>query len=166
MKNIFITGISRGLGKASCYQLFKDGYNIYGTYNTTNEKEISQIKKDISGITLFKVDLSKRKDTLNLLKKIKNIKFFALVNNAGEYAPEDFKNYDMSSWDRVIELNVSSIVLLSTGLYENMEQGGAIINMASIYGAFYGGNSAVSYSASKATVVTLTKTLANMEVKM
>jgi 3-oxoacyl-[acyl-carrier protein] reductase len=162
MKNVLITGASRGLGNAIAKQLASEGYSIHGTYNTASGEVLEQLKKDIPGVTLYKVDLSKRTETLALIDQLKSISLYGIVNNAGQYIPEDFKHYDIKTWDKVIELNVTSILLLASQLQENMEEGGAIVSLSSIYGAVFGGSSAVSYATSKATVASLTKALANM----
>lgn len=161
MKNVLITGVTRGIGKAICYQLAKDGYYIYGIYKSDNINNINQLKKDIKNLTLYKADLTIRKNTLDLIKKLKKIKFYAIVNNAGMFLAEKLQDQTLEIWDKTLELNVTAPKIITSMLADNIEKGGAVINISSIYGYVYGGYSGIIYATSKAAVANLTKTLGN-----
>ena len=57
MKNIFITGVCGGMGKATALYLLEKGYNIIGIDN----KEFC----DVGGITYYKVDITSKISSLN-----------------------------------------------------------------------------------------------------
>lgn len=84
-----------------------------------------------------------------------------LVNNAGIYPASPLLETTEEMWDRVMEVNLKAVFLLSKAILPDMvEKGsGRIVNMASIDGKKPGpGNSA--YSASKAGVISLTRSMA------
>lgn len=160
MKNVLITGVSRGLGKEEAIFLSKEGYKIYGTYNKS-ETETEELKKEISNLELFQVDLFDRKQTLNFLEKINGIKFHAIINNAGVYIPEKIDEFPIDTWDKILEINLTVPRLIVGKLADNIEDGGVVVNVASIYGVCYGGFSGIAYATTKAAISNLTKTFAN-----
>lgn len=157
-KKILVTGVSSGIGDAIARDLIKDGYFIIGTYNSTNP---SKIKKDLGDkIELHKIDLSDRKQTNQLISKLNNIELHGIVNNAGMIDFEDFEDFDFDIWDKTFEVNVNAPLLISNKLSKNLSKNNAIINIASTDG-FTGTFSSMSYSASKAALINLTKSLGN-----
>lgn len=159
IKNALVTGSSRGIGKAICEKLVEDGFFVYGTYNSS-EEEALQIEKELKNVKFFKVDFSKRNETLEFLEKLNDIKFQAIVNNAGMFAEEDFENFDLDAWDAVLEVNLNTPLIISTKLQNSIVEGGAIVNISSTDG-FTGSFGSMAYSASKAALSNLTKSLAN-----
>lgn len=158
-KTAFVSGISRGIGKAICEKLVSDGYKVYGTYNTGKE-EAEYLKKNLGNIEIFQVDFSDREQTLRLIEKIKDFQLDALVNNAGIIEFEDFDDYDFGIWDKTLAVNLTTPLLISLGLKNNIKSGGAIVNVSSTDGMI-GSFSSMEYSASKAALINLTKSLAN-----
>jgi NAD(P)-dependent dehydrogenase (short-subunit alcohol dehydrogenase family) len=158
-KNVLITGISRGIGRAICKRLAKDGYFVYGTYNTGGE-EARTLKDQVKGLNIYQIDFSDRTQTLALIDKLKEVPFQAIVNNAGMIEFEAFENFDIVSWDRTFEVNLNAPLLISLELGRKIKSGGSIINIASTDGLI-GSFSSMAYSASKAALLNLTKSLAN-----
>jgi len=158
-ENILITGISRGIGKAICELLVKEGYFVYGTYNT-GEKEATKLKEQLKNIDIFKVDFLDREQTTNFIEKLKDIKFKSIINNAGAFEPEDFNNFNIKLWDKVLEVNLNTPLLISMKLQDNIIDNGSIVNISSTDGLI-GSFASISYSASKAALINLTKSLAN-----
>lgn len=158
-KVVLVTGISRGIGKAICNKLVNEGFTVYGTYNT-GEKEAREVKKSLKNVEIFQVDFRYRDQTLALIKKLGEMKFDAVVNNAGMLEMEDFDNYDFEIWDNTLEVNLNTPLLISLKLQDNLKEGGAIVNIASTDG-FIGSFASMAYGASKAALINVTKTLAN-----
>jgi 2-deoxy-D-gluconate 3-dehydrogenase len=84
-----------------------------------------------------------------------------LFNNAGISIRKQPQDYALDEWRRVLDVNLTSALLMSKAVYPSMKAagGGKIVNtgsMASIFGAAY----AAPYAASKAGIVQLTKSLA------
>lgn len=160
MKKVLITGVSGNIGKAIARKLSNEGYFIYGAYNAS-EKEPKKLKSDIGNIKLLKVDFSKREETLKFVERLKNVKLDGLVNNAGIIVFEQFEKLDYKNWDRVMEVNLNTPFILSHGLRHNFNKGAVIINIASTDG-MTGAFVSISYSASKAALINLTKSLGNV----
>ena len=159
MKNILITGISRGIGKATAQLLINEGYFVYGVYNT-NKKAAEELKKTQNNIKLFQADFSKRENTKKLLEKLKGIKLNGIVNSAGVFLDMDFEKFNMKAWEDTFEVNVHAPLLLTQGLRNNLVDGSSVVNIAST-DAEVGSTAGLAYSASKATLISVTKSLAN-----
>ncbi len=82
-----------------------------------------------------------------------------LFNNAGIIRRADAINTSVDEWDRVMAVNVRSVFLMCKHAIPAMTSGGAIVNTGSGWGLKGGGN-AISYCASKAAVVNMTRALA------
>jgi len=160
MKNVLITGVSRGMGKATAKVLVDEGYFVYGIYNT-NKSEAEKLKKELINVEIFQCDFSNRENTLSLISKIKEIKFHGIVNSAGVFLDIDFNNFDMKVWEETFEINVHAPLLLSQGLKNSIVDGGAIVNISSTDG-MVGSISGMAYSSSKASLINLTQSLANV----
>jgi 3-oxoacyl-[acyl-carrier protein] reductase len=158
-KTALVTGISKGIGKAIARQLISDGFMLYGTYNT-GELEAKELKDQLKNLEIFQVDFSKRSNTLGLIESLRAIEFDAIVNNAGIFQPENFNDFDFNAWDATFEVNLNAPLLLSLKLKDNLRDGGTILNIASTDG-LTGSFNSIAYAASKAALISITKSLAN-----
>lgn len=157
MKSFLITGASKGIGLAIAKQLVGGGSTVYATYLTTDSGEIERISKE-TGIIFYKVDLSVRAKVLEFLDNLSGVVFDGLVNNAGMFEVEDVSKYNLDSWDKVMQLNVTTPLMLATTLHMN-DEGASIVNIAST-DAFVAAYVGVSYAASKSALISITKSLA------
>ena len=139
---------------ATARTLANEGYFVYGVYNS-NETEAEKLKKELGNMEIFQCDFSNRTNTLSLISKLKDIKFYGLVNCAGIFIGTDFENLDMKTWENTFEVNLHTPLLLSQGLKDNIEDGGAIVNISSTDG-MTGAVAGIAYSASKAALINLT----------
>ncbi|MCJ1229719.1 hypothetical protein MMC12_006388 [Toensbergia leucococca] len=88
-----------------------------------------------------------------------------LVNNVGRSEPGGPVEISEDVWDRQIDVNLKSVYLychLVLPIMEKQANGGNIVNVSSVSGLRYIGNSQVAYSAAKAAVIQFTKTTAAM----
>jgi 3-oxoacyl-[acyl-carrier protein] reductase len=160
IKNALVTGASRGIGRAICKQLVSEGYKVYGVYNTGVE-EAKELEGELGvGVETIQTDLSQRDQTLALVQRLSSITFDAIVNDAGMIEFEDFEHFDFGIWDRTFEVNLNAALVLCIGLQGNIRQGGAIVNITSTDG-MTGSFASMSYAASKAALINLTKSLGN-----
>lgn len=159
-KNALVTGVSRGIGRAIAKKLVNRGYTVYGTYYRSRTQALA-LKNKLKRVKLFQVDLTKRNQTLELITKLQKTKFETIVNNAGIFHLENFKSFDYQGWDKTLEIHLTTPLLICQQLQNNIEKGGAIVNIASTDGMI-GSYASLAYSASKAALINLTKSLANV----
>ncbi len=160
MKNILVTGISRGIGKAAAETLIKEGYFVHGVYNT-NENEALQMKKELENLEIYQCNFSDRENTLRLISDLHNVELHGIVNCAGVFVDIDFDAFEMSDWEKTFEVNLHAPLLLIDGLKGNIQKGGSIVNITST-DAFTGAISGLAYSASKAALTNLSMSMANI----
>jgi NAD(P)-dependent dehydrogenase (short-subunit alcohol dehydrogenase family) len=157
-KVVVVTGASRGIGRATAIQLIKAGYEVHGVFNKS--KDDADNLANEYGIKFHQADLSQREQTNNLAKELSQLQIKALVNDAGIFEADDLENMDFDNWDRHLEINLTAPLALSLALSKSMQAGSSIVNISStdgIIGAFDG----LSYAASKAALINITKTLGN-----
>lgn len=161
MKNVLITGASRGIGKAICAEFAKNGYRVFLNYNKSEEEAMRV--SDETGAVLVKADISKTDEVNKMAEFIRNNygKIDVLVNNAGISQIKLFTDITESDWDNIFDVNIKGMFLVTKAFVGDMisEKKGKIINISSMWG-ITGGSCEVHYSASKAAVIGFTKALA------
>lgn len=165
-KIAIITGASRGIGREIATVLAREGIRVIANYNKS-EKEAIELKESLKcegiDIDIFKADVSKREEVKKLveyaLKKYQKIDI--LINNAGIDQEKMFQDITDEDWDEIIKVNLYSVFCVSQEVIKNMikNKSGCIINISSIY-AIKGGACAAAYSATKAGIDGITKSLA------
>lgn len=165
-KLALVTGASRGIGKACALELAKAGYDIAVNFAGNEEaanKTVEEIKALGVDAAAFKFDVSNQeaaaKGVESVLEKFGRIDI--LVNNAGITRDGLFMRMSAENWDAVINTNLSSAFYVSQPVVKVMmkQRSGAIINMSSVVGVS-GNAGQANYSAAKAGLIGLTKTLA------
>lgn len=165
-KVALVTGASRGIGKSCALELAKAGYDIAVNFAGNEEaanKTVEEIKALGVDASAFKFDVSKQEDAAKgveaVLEKFGRID--VLVNNAGITRDGLFMRMSAENWDAVINTNLSSAFYVSQPVVKVMmkQRSGAIINMSSVVGVS-GNAGQANYSAAKAGLIGLTKTLA------
>ena len=158
-KNIFITGVSQGIGRAIAERFIKEGYCLWGTYNTGKEKAeelISLYGKD--AVTLLgPFDFERLEDTQRLAERIKPFRFDAVVFSAGRLsAQDDFNDFNLDDFVATFNCNFYAPLILATSLKDQINHDGSIVIVSSIE-AFQGAHFSMSYSISKAALISLMK---------
>lgn len=161
-----ITGSSRGIGRTTAEEFAKRGVNvvIVGINREDVEKVAEEIKAQYGVETLgVKADVSQSEDVKRLFEEAvkKFSKIEILVNNAGITRDNLLIRMKEEEWDAVLNINLKGAFLCSKEAVKIMAKNryGRIINISSVV-AFIGNPGQVNYSASKAGLVALTKTLA------
>ncbi|MDI1472847.1 MAG: 3-oxoacyl-[acyl-carrier-protein] reductase [Thermodesulfovibrio sp.] len=161
-----ITGSSRGIGRTTAEEFAKRGVNIVivDIDEERAKQSAEEIKSQFGVETLgLKADVSNAEDVKTLfeesLKKFGKIEI--LVNNAGITKDNLLIRMKDEEWDAVLNINLKGAFLCSREAIKGMSKikYGRIINIASVV-AFTGNPGQVNYSASKAGLIGLTKTLA------
>lgn len=167
MKKIaIVTGASRGIGREIAKTLAGEGIQVVANYNNSEQKAL-ELKKELENaninIDIFKADVSKREEAKALveyaLKKYGKIDI--LINNAGIAEFKEFTQLTDSDWNRMLNINLNSVFIMSQEVLKNMIQNkqGCIINISSIWG-IVGSSCEVHYSTAKAGINGMTKALA------
>lgn len=163
-KYALVTGGTSGIGFELAKLLAKDGYNLVIT--ARDETELIDAagvleSEGVEVITLAK-DLFDREQAFSLYAEIKqrDIAIDVLVNNAGQGVYGKFENNDIDRELAIIDLNISSLVILTKCFLTEMtaRNSGKILNLASIASKFPGPWQAV-YHGTKAFVLSFTEAI-------
>ena len=163
MKTALITGASGAIGYAIAEKFLENGYFVVGTYNSSADtlKTLEKKYKDI--FFSFKADLNSTLDISALYSFCeKNFGHIdALILNAGKDIYKLLTDTIEEEWDEIFSVNVKSAFLLAKYCLPEMirRKKGKIIFMSSVWGKV-GASMETAYSASKAALVGLTKSLA------
>ncbi len=153
---VLVTGATRGIGRETALAFLEQGYEVIGVY-VKSDDQAKELKK--KGITLYKCDISSKKQVENLAKKVGDIDI--LVNNAGISLRKVFQTVNAEEEQRLYGVNLFGTLNVTRAFLQGMinQKSGAVINVSSVFGEI-GGSCEVDYSASKAALIGLTKALA------
>ena len=166
-KVALITGAARGIGRAIALKLYTHGANIV-INDIVSENEINQnlqeIKKGTNEVIGIKADITKLDEVEKMIKEIINKfgKIDILVNNAGIIRDSLLIRMKEGDWDAVINVNLKGTFNCSRTVAKYMmrqKTGGKIVNISSVIGLI-GNIGQSNYSASKAGIIGLTKSMA------
>ncbi|EKN71672.1 2-deoxy-D-gluconate 3-dehydrogenase [Neobacillus bataviensis LMG 21833] len=160
-----ITGGNRGLGRAMALALANAGADIViiGRSEEKNNEVVREIQKFGRKAASFSTDLRDIPAINEMVAEVVSQfgKMDIFINNAGVSHTESAFDLKEEDWDNVMDLNVKSLFFCCQAAGRIMkEQGyGKIINLASVAGAV-GEVGIAPYTASKAAVINLTRSLA------
>jgi 3-oxoacyl-[acyl-carrier protein] reductase len=165
-KTAIITGASRGIGKGIATVFAQNGANVAFTFSKSVELAKKFEKELISlGVkaVAYQSDAANYSDSIKLIEKINTdfVNIDILVNNAGIAGPS-FKTweYPLKDWQEIIDIDLNGVFYCCKSIVPSMIENnyGRIVNIASIAGK-EGNPNAMPYSAAKAGVIALTKSL-------
>jgi 3-oxoacyl-[acyl-carrier protein] reductase len=167
MRNVIVTGGSRGLGLSIARCLAADGYRALAVARHNNDilaAAIIHAGQSCSGsLDFIPFDLSEIADIPNLVKKLRQDfgPIYGLVNNAALGLNAALANMHNSQIERMVRLNTVSPIVLTKYVVRHMmaDGGGRIVNVASIIG-FTGYSGLSVYGATKASMMGFTRSLA------
>lgn len=165
-KKALVTGSSRGIGKEIAKKFISEGACVWGicTKPSAAKEELETLAKK-NGVTFVEMyaNAGDAEVWANTIKEaLKQAgSFDVLVNNAGITKDGLSFRMKMEDWQNVININLTSAFIASQIVSSDMirQRKGSIINMSSIVGV-HGQGGQVNYSASKAGLIGLTKSLA------
>lgn len=165
-KVVVITGGTRGIGKSMVKAFAKEGAKVIINYNISEElaKELLEdINSYNTNCMIIKADVSLPSEVMNMYKLVitKYGKIDVLINNAGICDDNLIQMMPLKQWDRVIRTNLTGTYLCCREFSKAMirRKQGKIINIAS-YKGMHGCVGQANYSASKAGIIGVTRTLA------
>ena len=163
---VFITGASRGIGRATAFKFASEGWQVAVNYNNSKsqaEDLVNQLKNLGCNAMAFQADVS---DGVQLRYAIaqaqeKMGEIDALINNAGIAQQKLFTDISEEEWDRMFDVSIKSCFHACQAVIPSMvhRKKGSIVNISSIWG-ISGASCEVHYSAAKAAVIGFTKALA------
>ncbi len=161
-KNIIVTGASGGIGNSIVDKFNENSANILAT--GTNIKKLEELKSKFKNIKILPFDISqhdKIEDFINEATEELGGSLDAIVNNAGITKDNLTIRMRLEEWTKVIDINLTSTFLLSKYALKKMlkNKSGKIINITSVVG-HTGNVGQANYSASKAGIVAMSKSLA------
>lgn len=164
-KVAIVTGGASGIGRATALLFAQEGaaVAIVDIHHEKGNATAAEIKSAGGKGIFIPCDVTQAEDCRNAVEK--TVATFGgvhiLFNNAGIIRRANVLDTTEEEWDRVMEVNVKSVFLMSKYVIPYMEKagGGSIINTSSGWG-LKGGRNAVSYCASKGAVTNLTRAMA------
>ena len=162
-----VTGGSRGIGAGICKTLAEPDSVVCFTHYDQDEQAANASKIAIEDkgaqCEVFYFDISNYEETAEVINKIKD-KFGSLdvlINNAGITIDSLLVRMSESAWDKVIDVNLKSVFNATQAAAKIMmrQRSGRIVSIASISGVM-GNIGQTNYSASKAGIIGMTKTIA------
>ena len=165
-KTALVPGATRGIGRAIALKFASEGADIAFTYRSQHEaartlvEEIEAMGVRAKAYTSDAADLAQAHEVVEDVKATFG-RIDILVNNAGITKDGLMMRMDEAQWDAVIETNLKSAFNFIHACTPIMarQRGGSMINMSSVVGVS-GNAGQCNYSASKAGLIGLTKSIA------
>ncbi len=167
IKNVLITGGSRGIGRATAILLAEQGYQVVVNY-LNNSHAAQNVVQEIAAkggkAIAIQADISNEQQVVEMFRKIADDlgPLHALVNNAGIlFQQTTIENLSADRINRVLATNVTGYILCCREAVKVMSKrhgglGGAIVNVSSAAARLGAPNEYIDYAASKGAVDTLT----------
>jgi NAD(P)-dependent dehydrogenase (short-subunit alcohol dehydrogenase family) len=164
-KTALVVGASKGLGKTMALSLAGAGADVAVASRSKNLLE--QTRDEISDLgrrsMAVVTDIAKEEDIARMVDHVINEfkKIDILVNNAGIYVPGMALEVTGEDWDKTFSVNMKGLFSCSRMVGKHMveKKSGKIINIASVLGK-RAAQASSAYSASKAAIIQLTRSLA------
>jgi NAD(P)-dependent dehydrogenase (short-subunit alcohol dehydrogenase family) len=159
MKNIIITGTSRGIGYELALQFANAGHNVLAI-----SRKIPQELIKNSNVTCLSVDLSIENELVQVTDFLKSTwkKVDILIHNAGSLLHKPFSETTQEDFENIYKVNVFGVANLTRICLPFLQKGTHVVSISSMGGiqgsAKFAGLSA--YSSSKGAVITLSELLA------
>ncbi len=158
MKNIIITGTSRGIGHELALKFAENGHQVLAL-----SRKVSSVLLGNPNITCLQVDLSMAED----LEKVSNFlqswtHVDGLIHNAGALVAKPFADIALADFEAVYKVNVFAVAMLTQKVLPFLQTGSHVVTVSSMGGIqgsmkFPG---LAAYSSSKGAVITLSEVLA------
>jgi len=161
-KNIIVTGASGGIGNSIVKKLHEVGANVLAS--GTRIEKLEELKKIYNNIKILNFDISqidKIEGFIDTATDALGGGLDCMINNAGITQDNLAIRMSIDEWKKVIDINLTSTFLMSKFAIKKMlkNKSGKIVNITSVVG-HTGNIGQVNYTASKAGIVAMSKSLA------
>jgi 3-oxoacyl-[acyl-carrier protein] reductase len=159
MKNIIVTGTSRGIGAALVQQFAEEGHQIIALSRSNNTE-----LENLSNVSFYSVDLTNNLQVKSFANQIKEKydHIDVIIHNAGAIINKPFEEITTGEFEYIYKVNVFGVAALNSSILPLMQKGSHVVTISSMGGIqgsmkFPG---LAAYSSSKAAVITLSELLA------
>ena len=161
-KSIIVTGASGGIGNSIIEKLNQSGAKILAS--GTRIEKLDELKNNYRNVKTLKFDIShasKIDDFIEEATKELGGNLDCIINNAGITQDNLAIRMSLEEWQKVIDINLTSTFLISKAAIKKMlkNKSGKIVNITSVVG-HTGNLGQVNYTASKAGIIAMSKSLA------
>jgi len=161
-KNIIVTGASGGIGNSIVEKLNQAGANLL--VSGTRTEKLDELKNKFENIRTLKFDISqidKIEDFVENATKELGGNLDCIINNAGVTQDNLAIRMSLDEWQKVININLTATFLINKSVIKKMlkNKSGKIVNITSVVG-HTGNLGQANYTASKAGIIAMSKTLA------
>ncbi|HVZ91906.1 MAG TPA: 3-oxoacyl-ACP reductase family protein [Rhizomicrobium sp.] len=164
-RNAFVTGGSRGIGRAIALGLAEAGADVVLTYRERRDEALS-VAREIERLSrralALKMDVTDRSSVTAASEAARGFGAISiLVNNAGINKPTDFDQLSDADWDAILAANLKGPFICAQVFLPLLKEtgSGSIIHVGSVSGQ-YGGPRTAHYAASKAGLISLAQVIA------
>ena len=153
----FVTGASRGIGRAIALQLARAGARLCLHYHT-NRAAAEAVAKEIGApVHLLQADLRSTHEIEALVSLLGDVPIDILISNAGLWGPTPLGSTTLETLNAMLEVNVRSVFWLTQAMLPRLRDGARIVNISSIAGRIGRAGGRSLYGASKAAVDAFTR---------
>ena len=165
-RTAFITGASRGIGRAIARRLAAEGWSVGIDYLQARDQALA-LEEELRGqgyqALAVQADVADREAITAAVTRVEMAfgPVSLLVNNAGTASQRQFQDIEEDFWRRIFAVNVDGAFHTIQAVLPHMlhEKAGSIVNISSIWGQ-RGASCESAYSATKAALIGLTRSLA------
>jgi 3-oxoacyl-[acyl-carrier protein] reductase len=164
-KVAIVTGASKGIGASIAQHLAAEGAAVVVNYSSSKEgadRVVAEITKKGGKAVAIQANVAKKAEIARLFSEAKKAfgSLDILVNNAGIYEFSPIESVTEDHFHKLFDLNVLGLILASQEAAKQFgPTGGSIVNISSVVSTYTPANASV-YSATKAAVDAVTKSLA------
>ena len=160
-----VTGAGRGIGRATALELARLGADIViAELDAGGADKTAALVKDLGRrAVVVPTDVTKRTDLATMVERTRTAfgRIDVLVNNAGIYRAAATLDVTEEHWDAIMTINAKAVFFATQAVLPMMiaQKSGSIVSLASMAGKI-GSRTNLPYNASKAAVISMTKSLA------
>ncbi len=161
---VFVSGGSRGIGRATVLKFAEEGFTVYFSYNTRRDRAEEVAREAGDNVHYIKMDVTDPGSVLDAYEFVaRNAGHLnVLINNAGIASLTPFNELTYEEWEKVIKVDLTGVFLVTKTFLPLLIKApwASIVNVASITGQTGHVLSSAAYCAAKAGVIGFTRRLA------